>query len=51
LAVTLPVADILERWDADHNDDPDDPLETSLGEWLERSEVGDSFANLDETWA
>lgn len=48
VAVTLPLSDIQERWDMGFKNDPDDEWEDSLGDWLESSEVGDTFTNLED---
>ena len=48
IAVTLPLRDVIDRWDSCHKNDPEDPSETALGEWLEVAEIGDTFDNLDE---
>jgi hypothetical protein len=47
-AVTLPLSVVLERWDGAYSNDPDDPNEQSLEEWLNLSEIGETFTNLDE---
>lgn len=48
VAVTLPLLDIQERWDTDYSNDPESEYEETLGEWLDRAEVGDTFENQED---
>ena len=48
VAVTLPLAEVLERWDAHYSNDPEDEFEATLGEWLEHAEVGDAYLHRDD---
>lgn len=48
IAVTLPLSDIVERWDLEFSNDPENEWEDTLGEWLEDAEVGDTFANQED---
>lgn len=47
-AVTLPMADVLSRWDGAYSNDPEDSNETSFGDWMQVAEVGDTYDNVDE---
>lgn len=48
VAVTLLLLDIQERWDMGYSNDPESEFEDTLGEWLDRAEVGDTYENQED---